>query len=275
MPSDASAERLSPPKQRAGWPVFVVGYVALVLAWDTLRVQHPELAILRPLYTAAPWLFSQQGWTGAEFIHWLARHQASSALLSGARILSGFDAFKFLFWFVVPLLLCGRGVDWSAFGTRLWRRFDWGLFAVASLLGFLAVCSVPFIPGMGDFYRTAGMGVPLSAKLLSAAQSIVWTLSWLTGWEFMHRYFLLRAAASRWPRWGWLLPPFMEWAYHLQKHWLEGLGMLLFSLLASQYVLRRRNVALPFYVHLFIEIALPLSLLFASLNPLVWAMGRH
>ena len=87
----------------------------------------------------------------------------------------------------------------------------------------------------------------------------------------MHRYFLLRAVAPRWPRVAWFLPAFFEWAYHLQKFWLEWVGMALFSLLATQYVLRRRNVSLPFVAHLLIEIALPLTLLFASLNPLTWA----
>jgi membrane protease YdiL (CAAX protease family) len=61
---------------------------------------------------------------------------------------------------------------------------------------------------------------------------------------------------EHWPRYGWLLVPLAEGVYHLQKPWPEMLGMVAFSLIATQWTLRRDNMLLPLLVHLAIEIEL-------------------
>lgn len=247
------------PPAKPAWTWFVLAYVAVVLAIDTMRAIHFRWA--EGLYTHAGWLFSMQGWQLRTLTHgWVS-----------ANFLQSFDVFKFVFWFVVPVALCGRRLDLKAFSTARWRKFDWYLAGIGVVLALLAVFAVPLIPSLRAYYA-APIGLSTETKLLEFARSLVWTLSWLPGWEFMHRYFLLRPVAAQWPRYGWVIPAVFEWAYHLPKAIIEGLAMAGFSLLASQYILRRRNVALPFYIHLIIEVALPLSLLFSAVNPLVWLL---
>ncbi|MCL4694164.1 MAG: CPBP family intramembrane metalloprotease, partial [Candidatus Hydrogenedentes bacterium] len=95
------------------------------------------------------------------------------------------------------------------------------------------------------------------------ARGMLWTFSWLIGWEFLHRYFLLRPFAARWPRFGWLIVPFSEGVYHLQKAPIEAAGMVVFSLVLTAWALRRRNALLPFLAHLLVEIELVLFLVLA------------
>ena len=84
------------PPARPAWTYFVLAYVALVLAIDTVRSIHFHWA--ETLYTHAGWLFSMQGWQLRTLTHgWLS-----------AGFLQSFDVFKFVFWFVVPVALCGR-----------------------------------------------------------------------------------------------------------------------------------------------------------------------
>lgn len=272
-----------PPGKRRTW--FVIAYVAAVLLIDTLATTPTPLPGLKAsdigvastiadaLNHVLPAPISSLRWHPRDVAGWLTHTPLPAWTYAWleAKVLANVDVFKLIFWFIVPVLLCGRRIDLKAFGFSRWRKLDWRLFAIAAVLGFLAVCLVPLIPQLRAYYGS-GTGGAFSAKLFVVTAQLLWTLSWLPGWEFMHRYFLLNAVSPRW-RFGWLLVPFLEWAYHLQKVWIEGLGMLLFSILATQYVLRRRNLSLPFAVHLLIEIALPLTLLFSALNPLTWALA--
>ncbi|MCC6490869.1 MAG: CPBP family intramembrane metalloprotease, partial [Candidatus Hydrogenedentes bacterium] len=75
-------------------------------------------------------------------------------------------------------------------------------------------------------------------------------------WEFLHRYFLVRPFSARWPRYGWLVVPVSEGAYHLQKHWTEMILMVAFSVALTWWTVRRKNALLPFLAHLFVEVEL-------------------
>ncbi len=165
--------------------------------------------------------------------------------------LRSFDLFKFFFWFVIPFVWSLRRMDWAWFSFRRWKRIDVALLAVLTLLGCCAVLVVPLVPQLRAIYPSMrGMGWGI------VVLQLVWTCSWLPGWEFIHRYFLLRPVSARWPRWGWLLVPVSETAYHLLKPWPEMLGMAALSVALTWWALRRRNVLLPFLVHLAIELAL-------------------
>ena len=97
---------------------------------------------------------------------------------------------------------------------------------------------------------------------------MVWNLSWLPGWEFLHRYFLLKAVQRealdrgrflpgwRWAQWAWLLVPVSETLYHLQKPGLEAVGMFAFSVVLTFWCLKRRNWLFGFLLHLTIEVEL-------------------
>ncbi|HDP33528.1 MAG TPA: hypothetical protein ENN29_00280 [Candidatus Hydrogenedentes bacterium] len=171
------------------------------------------------------------------------------------------DLFKFLFWFVIPFALCVRWMDWRWFSPRGWKRNDWLLLGGMVLLGSLAVASVRFIPALRNVYPSMGH-LPADIRRTYCIGYLLWTASWLPGWEFMHRYFLLRVVMRRFPRYGWLLIPLSETLYHLQKPLLEAGGMAVFSLLLTFWAVKRRNLLLPFVAHLYIEILLLIVLVY-------------
>ena len=172
---------------------------------------------------------------------------------------NGFDRFKFLTWFVVPFVLSLRGMDWGYLGFKRWKRPDSILLLGLAGLGLLAVLSILLIPGLRDYYPSLSERT-WSEKWGDAGRGMLWVTSWLVGWEFLHRYFLLRPFAARWPRFGWLIVPFSEGVYHLQKHPAEMAAMVAVSLILTWWTLRRRNAMLPFLAHLIVEVELILFL---------------
>ena len=126
---------------------------------------------------------------------------------------------------------------------------------INSKLRAAAIAAIPLFPSLVGQYGEMGLGAA-GAKWAFVRRNLLWTASWLAGWEFLHRYVLVRKVHERWPRYGWLLVPLVEVVYHLQKPFVEAVGMGVFSILATQWTLRRRNVLLPFLAHLAIELGL-------------------
>jgi hypothetical protein len=203
--------------------VFVIGYVAAVLAVDTLAVH----GVTWPVHWG--------------MFHWIGWH--------------GADLFKLVFWLVVPFVISIPWMDWGYFGVSRWRRVDLYLLAGLVVIGAIAVLIIPMFPSLRAWYPGLGRA-SASAKWHYALFTVVWTLSWLAGWEFLHRYFLLTNLSAVWPRFGWILIPISEGAYHLQKPLLEAGGMVALSVILTLWALQRRNTLLPFVVHLSIELEL-------------------
>ncbi|MCX5771885.1 MAG: CPBP family intramembrane metalloprotease [Candidatus Hydrogenedentes bacterium] len=207
------------------WLVFVLVWVAGVLVVDTLAargVRGPFDIDWRVLRWRGPW---------------------------------GADLFKFTAWFLVPLVLSLPRLDPGWFGVRRWRRADWWLLGGLAIAGAAAVAIIPLVPSLRATY--GGMSsLPSAHRWLVLRHDMVWTLSWLLGWEFMHRYFLLRPLMRSWPRYGWLIIPVFEGAYHLQKPLIEAAGMVAFSLVLTYWAKKRQNALLPFLAHFFVELEL-------------------
>ena len=201
----------------------VLAYAALVLAADTLAMH------------------------GVRFIFDWRIFQWSTA--------NGADLFKFVAWFVVPFVLCLPWMDWGYFGVKRWRRIDYVFLAGLAVVAVLTVLTILLFPTLRATYPSAA-SLSAHAKWSFLAHNVTWTLSWLIGWEFLHRYFLLRPLAAQWPRFGWLLIPVYEGVYHLQKPLLEAAGMVAFSLALTYWALNRRNALLPFLAHLMVELSL-------------------
>jgi len=244
----------------------VIFYVAIVLLLDTLAASRDMPAI-----------FYKLRWSPGTLAGLLAETNFAPAwLLSALRaeFLQRFDLFKFTFWFVIPFVWSLRRMDWRWIGFGRWRRADYRLFGILAVGAVLIVMLVPLIPGLREYYPTYRGNAAPEERIRHFILYMPWIFSWLIGWEFMHRYFLLRPAMAAWPRYGWLLVPLSEGVYHLQKFWLEAVGMVIFSLALTWWTIRRRNAMLPFCVHLVIEIALPFFILFGSLNPLANLAAR-
>ena len=240
-----------PERTHLQWTAFVLAYVALVLLIDTLAA------------LAVPWPFdwSLLRWTPATLLSRSPELGLPEALLPWLSMwpLRNFDFFKFLFWFLLPFAACLARMDWQALGTARWKKWDGLILAGLAIAGLAAVFLIPFIPSLSRVYQGLGGG---SEKWAVFVLQSFWVLSWLLGWEFLHRYVLLRHAAAQWPRYGWLLVPLSEGLYHLAKPGIETLGMVVLSIILTRWALRRGNILLPFLVHLLIEIELILFLLF-------------
>jgi membrane protease YdiL (CAAX protease family) len=175
---------------------------------------------------------------------------------------NGLDLFKLIMWLIIPFLFCLPHLERQQFTLSRWKRVDYAILTTVMLVGIGAVLAIPLIPSLHSTYR--GMGAaPASVRWANAMRLLLWNLSWLPGWEFLHRYVLLRAVDSKCSRYGWLLVPLAEGLYHLEKAWPETLGMVAFSLVATYWARKRRNVLLPFLAHLTIELALIAYLTFA------------
>ena len=168
---------------------------------------------------------------------------------------SGFDGFKFVAWLVVPFVIVVRRMDWGCFGLGRWKRTDWLLLGGLAVAGGLAMAVVAMSDTLRSTYPSMA-GAAFAEKLRFLTYNLLWLLSWLIGWEFLHRYFLLKPLSARWPKWGWLMVPISEGVYHLQKPALETLGMVAFSLVLTYWAMKRRNATLPFLAHLIIELEL-------------------
>lgn len=168
---------------------------------------------------------------------------------------NGADLFKLMAWFVIPFLFSLRRFDWGWLGTARWKRIDAIILGVLAAVCAGAVLAIPLFPSLRHTYGSVSHAAAAS-KWSYATHNVVWTFSWLVGWEFLHRCVLLRALSARWPRWGWLLIPVFEGVYHLQKPLIEALGMVVFSCILTPWAQRRRNVLLPFLAHLAIELEL-------------------
>ncbi|MFP4171797.1 MAG: CPBP family intramembrane glutamic endopeptidase [Candidatus Hydrogenedentota bacterium] len=205
-------------------------YVAAVLAIDTLASQ----GITWPL----------------DWGHWFAW-----------RTDNGFDLFKCVAWLAIPLVISLPWLDPAYFTFKRWRKVDKLLLGALALLGLGAILLILWVPALREAYPGLAQASP-EARWGYSEYFLFWTVSWLPGWEFLHRYFLLRRVDAAWPRFGWLLIPLIECAYHLQKPLLEAGGMLALGLVLTWWTRRRRNILLAFIVHALIEIQLLLFLLF-------------
>ncbi len=173
----------------------------------------------------------------------------------GDGALAQFDFFKFVFWLVIPVALCLPRMDWGYFGFARWKRADVYLLLGMVAIGIASVLSILFIPQLREWYPSAS-NKPFDVKLSLLYQQMLWTASWLIGWEFMHRYYLLRAVAEKWPRWGWLIVPASEALYHLQKDPIEMAAMFVAGIAFTVWTMTRKNLMLPLIVHGSVEVGL-------------------
>ncbi len=168
---------------------------------------------------------------------------------------SGFEASTFILWLVIPALLMARHLDIHFFTFRRWKKSDYRLLLVFIVLGALAICLIKFIPELNAYYPSGGFS-STSAKWKYGLHQTVWVLSWLIGWEFLHRVFLLRYVRILAGTAGLALIPLIEFGFHLQKTLPEALGALLLGAVLTWWSYKRKNVLLPFITHFSIEISL-------------------
>ena len=174
---------------------------------------------------------------------------------------NGFEVSTFILWFAIPFVFTYKSIDWQYFGVSRLKKNDIYVVILLSVLGMIGVLSIKFFPGLRSFYPSIAFQ-NASAKLNWALYKMTWNMSWLTGWEFLHRYVLLTCFESAFPKKGWFGVCLIEFVFHFQKAFLEAIGMLIFSVIVTYWAYKRKNIILPFFSHLLIESFLLLLILF-------------
>jgi membrane protease YdiL (CAAX protease family) len=196
-------------------------------------------------------------------VHWLAGSHSHLLGFSWETLhwmVGGLEVFPLVFWFLIPLAWTWSRLEggWFSFARLEWR--DLRVYLVVAGVGLLALVAIPFFPGLRSTYPSLSV-IPLGERLRFAGKFLLWVPSWLIGWEFLYRYFLLRPVSERWPENGWLLIPILEGINHLGKPSLEALSMVLFSMVLTPWALGRRSVLATFLAHALIEVELLVFLL--------------
>jgi membrane protease YdiL (CAAX protease family) len=164
----------------------------------------------------------------------------------------------------VPLSEAGLGLP------HIDRRMAYILAAGVMLL-LAAFAGIYFMSGYFGFYSSSFRG-PGEDGTARFANFMIFTASTLTGWEFLHRAFLLMglrfvfAGREGIPeRTATLIAVAVVWVFEVVFHFIkppvEALGLLVGSPLLSWLALRTRSIWIPFLVHLLVEILFILSLI--------------
>jgi membrane protease YdiL (CAAX protease family) len=171
------------------------------------------------------------------------------------RFKSGFEMSTAILWLGIPVLLMCRDIDIRVFTFARWKKIDVWLLIALMLLGACGVYLIKFIPVLNQYYQPQEhLGTAM--KWSFATGYLIWLASWLIGWEFLHRVFLLRYLQAALGAFGPCCIPAFEFLFHLQKSLPEALGMLLLSIVLTYWSYKRKNVLLPFLAHLSIELTL-------------------
>jgi hypothetical protein len=171
------------------------------------------------------------------------------------RLKSGFEMSTAILWLGIPAILMWRDLDLRVFTFARWKKNDAFLLIALILLGACGVCLIKYIPVLNQYYQSKSH-LSAAMKWSYAVSNLIWLSSWLIGWEFLHRVFLMRYLQVLLGKIGPCFIPAFEFLFHLQKSIPEALGMLLLSIVLTYWSYKRKNVLLPFLAHLSIELTL-------------------
>ncbi len=166
---------------------------------------------------------------------------------------AGFDWYKFVMWLVVPFLVTLLRTERVAYSLRA-TRCEWWLLGVITLGSCAAMSVVATTSELSAVYLGAASG-DRNQRWSNASRQLLWTLSWLPGYEFMLRRVLLQRANAL-GLGSVALVAVLEFVYHLQKPLLEAFAVLFFSVGLSVWTRRRPASVLPLLAHLSVELVL-------------------
>lgn len=171
------------------------------------------------------------------------------------RLKSGFEMSTAILWLGIPVLFMWRDLDLRVFTFGRWEKTDVWLLIALMLLGACSVYAIKFIPVLKQYYQPQSH-LSSAMKWSYATGYLIWLSSWLLGWEFLHRVFLMEYLQVALGKIGPCFIPVFEFVFHLQKSIPEALGMLLLSVVLTYWSYKRKNVLLPFLAHASIELTL-------------------
>lgn len=231
--------------------IRVIAYVAIVLGVDALASVNAQVPIHWGAFQWRPGTFFS---LAESAVNALNLPYAFCTWMQNP-LVQGIDIFKLIFWLIIPLIFTWRSMDWGYWRTTRWKSNDlWILTAIAAI-GIGAMMAMRYLPALQGYYPShSGSSFALKADFV--VTQLFWIVSWLVGYEFLHRYVLLQRLDLHWPQFGWLLVPLFDGAYHLTKAWPEMLAMMVFAVFLTWWTRKRRNLLLPLTAHLIIKIEL-------------------
>jgi membrane protease YdiL (CAAX protease family) len=145
------------------------------------------------------------------------------------------------------------------------------ILIVCALILLIAFAGIFFIKGYFAGYRGAFEG-NASSTLTRFMNFMIFTSSTLTGWEFLHRGFILFGAIyvlktrdkigdNQAVKIAIAIVWIFEVVFHFIKPSIEAIGMLFGSPVLSYMAVRTRSIWVPFLLHLFVEILFITALL--------------
>jgi hypothetical protein len=167
----------------------------------------------------------------------------------------GFDFSAFSIFFLLPL-----AANRFKFPFRYYLPPGMGRREVLGVVaGVLLAAIVIFLSFHSDSVRKFYSGLSGARGKTGSGWGrfgfqLVWVLSWLPGYEFLHRHVLLKRFAPLAGGRGWLLVPALEFIFHLQKPLLEAAGAAAFGLIATWWTKKTDNGGVAFLMHFWIEL---------------------
>lgn len=173
---------------------------------------------------------------------------------------SGFDAFKFVFWFIIPSLIVLKANKFKFFLPSKINRVDLGVLIGVIAIGLIAIFTIPHIEVLKNYY-VVKVKLSDSQRFEFLQRNALWILSWAIGWEVLFRSFLFNSIDQSNQKMALWLFPLIEGLYHFQKPFPEIIGMVFFSFFLTYWTLKRSHVIYAIVFHLIIEFELIFFLL--------------
>ena len=181
----------------------------------------------------------------------------------------GFHVLIFMLRIGVPILIATLylKISWEDLGISIPEISKTGLLWFAGTLFLIPVCLylIKINPSYQDYYRSyTGSSGDVYVRFA------VFTFSTLSGWEFMHRGYLLfslkkllaeeelKGSANHLSEQtasviALLIVMVFETLYHFIKPDMEAFGMLIASPILSLIALRTKSILIPMLIHFYVE----------------------
>ena len=183
-------------------------------------------------------------------------HLIQSSNRSNIFQLGSFDFYKFIAWFLIPLSLSYKN-NFKEYLKKP-RRSDYFITMAMIVVGVFAILIIPYIESLNSYYHSFTFQSD-QQKFNYMKGQVIWTFSWLIGWEYIHRYYII---TKTYPilknKLLWIIP-LLEGFYHYNKPPIEFISVFIFSFILTLWTIKRKNILLPFIIHLTIEIILIFS----------------
>jgi membrane protease YdiL (CAAX protease family) len=162
---------------------------------------------------------------------------------------------------VIPVSLSFKSFDITFFSFNKVKKVDYLILFLIVSVGICSMFVIPHLDVLKDYY-VSDYKLSSNEKYQYLKYQIIWIFSWLIGWEFIHRYLVIKSFNKKKIYHALWILPILEGFYHINKPWPEMLAAFAFSWILTKWTLKRSSVLFPLLAHLIIELELILFQLY-------------